>query len=276
MLPYLKGQKAYGYIDGTIQQPAKTITAPDGSTIPNPLYVIWETRDNLILSCINSSLSDEVLTQVAHYNISAEVWMALSSAFASQSRVKAVNVRSEFSTLQKGNQSAIDYFMTIKHLTNKLAITKLAITGQALKCDEIITYLLVGLGPEYDSLVSMISHQDSSPTLEELYSMLLTCEACIQHNNKPLSLPMASANVATQQQHFLGGRGHGTLSAPRGKGRYPFNGNHRGGRNNTSVSCQLCDKLGHMASCCWKRFDPNFQTPPPHPNPQANLASNQS
>jgi len=200
MLPYLKGQKAYGYIDGTIQQPAKTITAPDGSTIPNPLYDIWETRDNLILSCINSSLSDELLTQVAHYSISAEVWMALSSAFASQSRVKAEHVRSELSTLQKGNQSAIDYFMTIKHLTNKLAIT-----GQTLKCDEIITYLLVGLGPEYDSLVSMISHQDNSPTLEELYSMLLTCEARIQHNNKPLSLPMASANVATQQQHFSGG-----------------------------------------------------------------------
>jgi hypothetical protein len=42
--------------------------------------------------------------------------MALSFAFASQSRVKAVNVRLEFSTLQKGNQSAIDYFMTIEHL----------------------------------------------------------------------------------------------------------------------------------------------------------------
>ena len=36
MLPYLKGQKVFDYIDGTIQQPAKTIIASDGSTIPNP------------------------------------------------------------------------------------------------------------------------------------------------------------------------------------------------------------------------------------------------
>ena len=86
MLPYLKGQKVYCYVDGTIQEPSKTITLSDGSTIPNPAYDIWETQDNLILSCINSSLSDEVLAQIAHCSTSAAVWLSLSSAFASQSR----------------------------------------------------------------------------------------------------------------------------------------------------------------------------------------------
>ncbi|KAA8537295.1 hypothetical protein F0562_027018 [Nyssa sinensis] len=172
--------------------------------------------------------------------------MALSSAFASQSRAKAIYVRSQLSTLWKGNQSATDYFMTIKRLTNELTIA-----GQAMKCDDIITYLLAGLGPEYDSLVSM-------------------------HNNQIPSLPMASANVATRQQHFSRGRGRGNLSAPRGRRRNPFNGNCGGGRGNTSMWCQLCDKLSHTAFCYWKRFDPHFQTPPPSPNPQANLASNQS
>ncbi|KAJ0034611.1 hypothetical protein Pint_24642 [Pistacia integerrima] len=171
------------------KQPAKTITASDGSTTPNPSYDLWETQDNLILSCINSSLSDEVLAQ---------------------SRAKAVHVRTQLSTLRKGNQSATDYFMTIKRLTDELAIA-----GQALTCAEIIPYLLAGLGPEYDSLVSMVSHRDNSLTLEELYSMLLTCEARIEHNNQMISLPMASANVATRQQHFTGGRGRGTFSPPR-------------------------------------------------------------
>ncbi|KAA8534369.1 hypothetical protein F0562_031880 [Nyssa sinensis] len=271
MLPYLKGQRVYGYIDGTIRQLEKTITTSDGSTTPNPLYDIWETQDNLIISCINSSLSDEVLAQVAHCSTSAEVWMALSSAFASQSRAKVVHVLSQLSTLRKGNQSATNYFMTIKRLTDELAIA-----GQALNCDDIITYLLAGLGPEYASLVSMVSHRDNSLTLEELYSMLLMCEARIQHNNQIPSLPVASANVATRQQYFSGGRGRGNLSAPRGRGRNPFNGKRGGGRGNTSIWCQLCDKPGHTASRCWKRFDPHFLTPPPRPNPQANLPSNQS
>ncbi|KAA8528425.1 hypothetical protein F0562_035780 [Nyssa sinensis] len=192
MLPYLKGQKVYEYIDGTVQQPTKTITASDGSTTPNPSYDIWETQDNLILSCINSSFSDEVLAQVAHCSTSAKVWMALSFAFVSQSRAKAVYVHSQFFTLRK---------------------------------------------------------------------------ARIQHNNQILSFPMALANVATRQQHFSRGRGRGNLSASQGRGRNPFNGNCGGGRCNTSLWCQPCKKPGHMASRCWKRFDPHFQTPLPRLNP---------
>ena len=83
MLPYLKDQKVFSNIDGAHQQPTKTISSSDGSSLPNPAYDFWETQDNLILSYINSSLSGEVLTQVAHRNTSAEVWSALNSAFAS-------------------------------------------------------------------------------------------------------------------------------------------------------------------------------------------------
>nr|TKS12698.1 hypothetical protein D5086_0000060760 [Populus alba] len=137
----------------THMEPSTTITLSDGSTTPNPAYDIWETQDNLILSCINSSLSDEVLAQVAHCSTSVAVWLSLSSLFASQPRAKAIHVRSQLSTLRKGNQSATEYFMTIKRLTNDLAIA-----GQPLNCDDIITYLLAGLGPEYDTLISMISH----------------------------------------------------------------------------------------------------------------------
>ncbi|KAF5468811.1 hypothetical protein F2P56_012931 [Juglans regia] len=270
ILPYLKGQQVFGYIDGTLPKPAKTISASDGSTIPNPVYVFWETQDNLILSCINSSLSEEVLAQVAHCNTSADVWTALISAFASQSRAKAIHVRSQLSTLRKGNQSATDYFMTIKRLTDELAIA-----GQPLPSDDIVTYLLAGLGPEYDSLVSLVSHRADSLTLEDLYSMLLTFEARIQHNNQILSLPTTSANVATKQQSS-GGRGRGHFYPSRGRGRAQYHGTRGGGRSTNTLWCQLCAKLGHTASQCYKRFDPHFQTPPPRPNPQANLTSNHS
>jgi hypothetical protein len=89
--------------------------------------------------------------------------------------------------------------MTIKHLTDELAIV-----GQPLICDDIITYLLVGLGLDYNSLIFMVTHRDTSLTLEEVYSMLLTCEAHIQHNNQFLSLVTASANVVTQQLPLTG------------------------------------------------------------------------
>jgi hypothetical protein len=212
-----------------------------------------------------------VLAQVAHCSTFAAVWLSLSSAFASQSRAKAVHVRSQLFTLQKGNQSTTKYFMTIKRLTDELAIA-----GQPLNCDDIITYLFAGLGPEYDTLVSMISHRDNSLTLDELFSMLLTCEARIQHHNQTLSIPMASANIASCKQYYSKGKNQNEFSTPHGKGRPQFITTREGYRGNNHICCQLCDTSGHTASRCWKCFDPNFQTPPPRLRPQANLASHRS
>ncbi|CAI9763258.1 unnamed protein product [Fraxinus pennsylvanica] len=130
---------------------------------------------------------DEVLAQVVHCNTSNEVWTALNSASASQSRSKAVQVCSQLATVHKGGQTASEYFMLIKWLTDELAIA-----GQEMKCDDIITYLLVILGPEYDFLDSTISHMDGSIILEEAYSMLLTCKARIQHNHQAIIVPNAT------------------------------------------------------------------------------------
>lgn len=83
--------------------------------------------------------------------------------------------------------------MYIKKLTDDLAFV-----GQPLNCNDIITYLLVGLGPEYDSLVTTIGARATSLPLEEVFSMLLTCEAQIQHHSQSFSSNSPSANVATK------------------------------------------------------------------------------
>jgi hypothetical protein len=49
----------------------------------NPLFDIWKTEDNLILSYLISFLIVEVLTQVANYSTSHKVWQALTTTFAS-------------------------------------------------------------------------------------------------------------------------------------------------------------------------------------------------
>jgi hypothetical protein len=71
-----------------------------------------------------------VLAQITHNSTSTEVWIALSTAFASQSRAKTIQVHSQLYTLWKGSQTISDYFMTIKCLTDKLDIT-----GQPFMCD---------------------------------------------------------------------------------------------------------------------------------------------
>jgi len=38
MLPYLKGHKVFGYVDGIMHQPVKTIITSDGFMCPNQSY----------------------------------------------------------------------------------------------------------------------------------------------------------------------------------------------------------------------------------------------
>jgi hypothetical protein len=76
---------------------------------------------------------------------------------------------------------------------------KLALVGQPLIADDIITYVLMGLGQEYDSLASIITSHSDLVTLEELYSLLLICESRINYNNQPLQ---ATALVNVHQASF--------------------------------------------------------------------------
>lgn len=128
---------------------------------------------------------------------------------------------------------------------------ELALAGQPLQPDDIITYVLAGLGQEYDSLASTITSRTDPVTLEELYSLLLICESRINHNNQSLQAA-ASVNMATKQpqqqnqstfrtaanfQHYNRGRcGY----CGRGRGGH-FNSHDQGPSN--SVICQVCFKL---------------------------------
>ncbi|KAA8519085.1 hypothetical protein F0562_013341 [Nyssa sinensis] len=279
MLPYLKGQEVFGYVDGTLNAPPTTITDANGTSSPNPQFAAWSKQDNLILSAINSSLTEEVLAQVYQATTSCAIWLALESCFASQSHAKVVQVCSELSTAHKGSSTATEYFMSIKKLTDELAIA-----GQAMSIDDIITYVLVGLGSEYDSLVTMVSSRDTT-TLEDLYSLLLTVEARINHNQQALSLPIAAANLATRQPFSSStGRGRGTFSSNNNRGQGRSNGRGRGANNSGRVSfnnhsnrcCQLCEKPGHTVHTCWWRFDVNFIPPNIQRPAQANYASSSS
>jgi hypothetical protein len=82
----------------------------------------------------------------------------------------------------KGSKSATDYFHFIKWLTDELVVA-----GQPMNHDDIITYVLAGLRHEYDSFVASISAHTDNITLVEIYSLLLTSEACVsRHQLTPI------------------------------------------------------------------------------------------
>jgi len=73
---------------------------------------------------------------------------------------------------------------------------KLVVADHALHCDEIISYLLSGLGYDYNPFVTTITARTNHITLEEVYALLLTIESHLQHHNSPIIQPIA--HIATR------------------------------------------------------------------------------
>ena len=277
---YFRGQDLYGHLDGTLIPPPRMLitSQPDTGTVsqnPNPAYSHWLRQDSLILSTLMSSMTEGVLTQIISYSTAQQVWHALETNFSSQSRARTIQVRTQLANAKKGNQSANDYFLMIKRLADELAMA-----GQALCCDDIISYILAGLGHDYDSFVSSIYARHEPVSLEEVYSLLILTESRLNRHNQSLSMPIAEANFVQRQQssnyqqsfnprNRFNYRGRDRNNTYRGGGNY----SHHNSFNSSSLICQVCGKHGHSTRKCYHRFDLTYQNTSFSSNKQAFLAT---
>jgi hypothetical protein len=112
IVPYLKGQHLFGYIDGSIPAspqfllPTTDITQP----APNPSFLTWQSQDQLILLALISSLSETILAYVVKCPTSHDVWNTLERMFNTQSRTKSMSIRYQLATLRKGDSFVADYY----------------------------------------------------------------------------------------------------------------------------------------------------------------------
>uniref|UniRef100_A0A2N9FE22 Reverse transcriptase Ty1/copia-type domain-containing protein n=1 Tax=Fagus sylvatica TaxID=28930 RepID=A0A2N9FE22_FAGSY len=158
--------------------------------------------------------------------------------------------------------SVADYFHKFTQLTDTLAAV-----DQPLPPHEALSFLLAGLGSDYDSLVTSVKTQVQPMSLEDLYGHMLSHELRLAQNQPTVDLSNVSANFTNKGPSNCGGRGgrHSSNYSSNRGGRFSSN-NHRGrgrGRQNYSYSsnrpvCQVCQKPGHVALQCYHRFDNTY------------------
>ncbi|XP_066361342.1 uncharacterized protein [Miscanthus floridulus] len=172
-------------------------------------------------------------------------------------------------TMNKGTLSVADYFVKMKGLADEMAVV-----GRKMEDEELVSFILMGLGDDFDSIVSAVAARVEPIFVAELYAQLISYE---QRKEMHGGGSQSSVNVATK-----GGRG-GNNSNPnqsrdcgdggrvgfhrggggRGNGGRGNGGGGGGGRNFLfGVFCQLCGKEGHTVVRCFKRFDAIFTGPP--------------
>ncbi|KAF0925753.1 hypothetical protein E2562_017310 [Oryza meyeriana var. granulata] len=67
ILPYLRSQGLIGYVDGSLPAPSQTITVEPTEDSArritvNPEYTYWYHKDQLVLSAILSSITEDILS----------------------------------------------------------------------------------------------------------------------------------------------------------------------------------------------------------------------
>jgi hypothetical protein len=85
----LRGAQLYDFLEGTSIKSVEQIKAKVGSAeedVPNPAFVVWKAQEQQVLSYLLSSVSRDILVQIAALSTAAAVWKHLETLFASQSR----------------------------------------------------------------------------------------------------------------------------------------------------------------------------------------------
>ncbi|KAM6556730.1 hypothetical protein CsatB_003749 [Cannabis sativa] len=95
-------------------------------------------------------------------------------------------LKSQFSTIRKGNLSISDYTDEVQNLIDSLA----DVAGSVVNDQDIILQLLNELEPEYDSAVSGITARSDLLFIEEVQALLLSHESRSDNHNVVNELAM--------------------------------------------------------------------------------------
>jgi hypothetical protein len=172
-----------------------------------------------------------------------------------------MQIHYQLATLRKGNSPIAYYF----HRFTNLADTLVAV-DHPLNDFEMISFLLVALGSDYDSFVTLVNTRVEPLSIEDLYGHLLAHELRLIQNQPSVDLSVAAANYAHKGFLPRGGRGgHSPTTNHAGRTSSPGQHTNRGrgrGCGNSSYNsrpiCQVCGKLGHIALTCYHRFDNTY------------------
>jgi hypothetical protein len=93
IVPILKSHEVMGIVDGSNPCPPPFVTDAEVKNVPNPDYSLWVRQDQLLLGWLNITLSNSVLSTLFGLHTSNQVWSALKSRFATESRARVSHLK---------------------------------------------------------------------------------------------------------------------------------------------------------------------------------------
>ena len=107
----LKAYSVLGFVDGTQQCPSQYLESSDGTLQENLLYQQWISRDQGLLTLINSTLLPTSLTLVVGQTTAHGIWSILEKRYTSASRSNILNLKMELHNIKKESIDSVNLFL---------------------------------------------------------------------------------------------------------------------------------------------------------------------
>jgi hypothetical protein len=167
VVPALRGARVLDLVEGKEVVPAEKIEVEDSNQkktiIKNPEYSAWIYRDQQVLRWLVNALSPDVLAHVIGLETSAKVWTALNTHVSAASKSRAQRLHGALNDTKKNDLSAEKHFAKMKMFASKLSAA-----GKPIDDDELLWYVLNGLGNSYNTLVTAV-HANPGTSLSDLF-----------------------------------------------------------------------------------------------------------
>jgi hypothetical protein len=181
--PILCGYELQGLLDGSDPCPPKLIANAAGNgEIPNPAYVSWLRRDQQLLNLIICSLAPSLVPSMYGLKTSQLAWSSLATWFAAQSKSRISHLKRQLQCLQQGNKTCIEYLSQAKSWADELSAV-----GKPVEDNDLISYVINGINPTYNSFVTAFTLRDRETTFHDFQSELLSYEILLQNQQQTLN-----------------------------------------------------------------------------------------
>ncbi|XBI11140.1 hypothetical protein VPH35_138255 [Triticum aestivum] len=197
-VPALASNGLFGYVAGTEEAPPQTLIEGTGDVaveVANPEFLRWFQKDQLVMIVLLGSMTEDILGQMTQLTTSAQVWTTLHELFASQNRARIMQLRYQLSNLKKKDLTASEYYRKMRGFADAMASI-----GKPLDDDEVLGYILAGLGPEFEALVASITARNDPISLSSFYAFFLSAELRLEQQASSGNIH-PSANVCSKFGH---------------------------------------------------------------------------
>ncbi|XP_022714623.1 uncharacterized protein LOC111274304 [Durio zibethinus] len=172
-----------------------TISTRDKTTT-NPEYAKWIKQDKLILYAIIASSGETVVLMTAASKTSYGAMTRLTNLFASKTRSRVMYFKKKLSLSTQGNKPVAEFMPVMKSIADELALAQAPATE-----DNLIIFILNGLGMQFREISTAIRARESAISLEELHDKLTNFEAVIKQE-KLITTPVITTNMVRKGKRY--------------------------------------------------------------------------